>query len=233
MMLFGEKYGEFVRVITFDKDFSQELCGGTHVDATGEIGYFKILAESGVAAGIRRIEAITGDKAQSYINKELDELNNVRALLKNPKSVVKSVESLQEENKSLKKELEQLLAQQANALKGQLLGQVEEVNGVQLLATKLPLNDTAAIKNLAYQLEKEIENAVIIFGAEVKGKPQLMVVVNKALSEGGKYHAGNMIRELAKEIKGGGGGQPFFATAGGKDVSGLDAAIAKAKTLIA
>ena len=233
MMLFGEKYGEFVRVITFDKDFSQELCGGTHVNATGEIGYFKILAESGVAAGIRRIEAITGDKAQSYINKELDELNNVRALLKNPKSIIKSVESLQEENKSLKKELEQLLAQQANALKGQLLGQVEEVNGIQLLATKLPLHDTAAIKNLAYQLEKEIENAVIIFGAEVKGKPQLMVVVNKALSEGGKYHAGNMIRELAKEIKGGGGGQPFFATAGGKDVSGLDAAIAKVKTLMA
>ncbi|MCH2082064.1 MAG: alanine--tRNA ligase [Saprospiraceae bacterium] len=233
MMLFGEKYGEFVRVITFDKDFSQELCGGTHVDATGEIGYFKILAESGVAAGIRRIEAITGDKAQSYINKELDELNNVRALLKNPKSVVKSVESLQEENKGLKKAMEQLLAQQANALKGQLLGLVEEVNGIQLLATKLPLNDTAAIKNLAYQLEKEIENAVIIFGAEVKGKPQLMVVVNKALSEDGKYHAGNMIRELAKEIKGGGGGQPFFATAGGKEVSGLDAAIAKAKTLIA
>ena len=233
MMLFGEKYGEFVRVITFDKDFSQELCGGTHVDATGEIGYFKILAESGVAAGIRRIEAITGDKAQRYINKELDELNNVRALLKNPKSAVKSVESLQQENRSLKKAMEQLLAQQANALKGQLLGQVEEVNDIQLLATKLPLNDTAAIKNLAYQLEKEMENAVIIFGAEVKGKPQLMVVVNKALSESGKYHAGNMIRELAKEIKGGGGGQPFFATAGGKEVSGLDAAIAKAKTLIA
>ena len=233
MMLFGEKYGEFVRVITFDKDFSQELCGGTHVDATGEIGYFKILAESGVAAGIRRIEAITADKAQRYINKELDELNNVRALLKNPKSAVKSVESLQQENRSLKKAMEQLLAQQANALKGQLLGQVEEVNDIQLLATKLPLNDTAAIKNLAYQLEKEMENAVIIFGAEVKGKPQLMVVVNKALSESGKYHAGNMIRELAKEIKGGGGGQPFFATAGGKEVSGLDAAIAKAKTLIA
>lgn len=233
MMLFGEKYGEFVRVITFDKDFSQELCGGTHVDATGEIGYFKILAESGVAAGIRRIEAITGDKAQRYINKELDELNNVRALLKNPKSAVKSVESLQQENRSLKKAMEQLLAQQANALKGQLLGQVEEVNDIQLLATKLPLNDTAAIKNLAYQLEKEMENGVIIFGAEVKGKPQLMVVVNKALSESGKYHAGNMIRELAKEIKGGGGGQPFFATAGGKEVSGLDAAIAKAKTLIA
>ena len=232
MMLFGEKYGEFVRMITFDKDFSRELCGGTHVDATGEIGYFKILSEGGVAAGIRRIEAITSDKAEAFIRKELSALNEVRALLKNPKNIAKGVESLQEENKQLKKEIEQLLAQQANALKGQLLSQVESINGIQYLGAKLPLNDTNAIKNLAYQLDKEIDNAVIVFGAEVKGKPQLMVVVNRELSEAGTFHAGNMIRVLAKEIKGGGGGQAFFATAGGKDVSGLDAAIAKGKELI-
>ena len=139
---------------------------------------------------------------------------------------------MQEENKQLKKEIEQLLAQQANALKGQLLSQVESINGIQYLGAKLPLNDTNAIKNLAYQLDKEIDNAVIVFGAEVKGKPQLMVVVNRELSEAGTFHAGNMIRVLAKEIKGGGGGQAFFATAGGKDVSGLDAAIAKGKELI-
>ncbi len=232
MMLFGEKYGEFVRVITFDKDFSRELCGGTHVEATGEIGYFKILSEGGVAAGIRRIEAITGDKAQAYINDQLQELSEVRALLKNTTDVVKSVQSLQDENKELKKEVEQLLAQQANALKDQLKSQFEEINGVQVLAARLPLGDTNAIKNLAYQLDKEVDNALIVFGAEVKGKPQLMVVVNKSLSEAGQYNAGKMIRELAKEIKGGGGGQPFFATAGGKDVSGLDAAIGKVKGMV-
>ena len=232
-MLFGEKYGDTVRVITFEKGFSSELCGGTHVPATGEIGVFKILSETGVAAGIRRIEAITADKAQSFLDKELTELNAVRALFKNPAKVVGQVEALQEENKTLKKQIEALVAAQANALKGNLKGQFEQINGINFLAQKLPLTDANAIKNLAYQLEDEMSNAVIVFGAEVKGKPQLMVVVSKSLIEAGSdLHAGNIVRALAKNIKGGGGGQAFFATAGGKDASGLDAAINAAKQQI-
>jgi alanyl-tRNA synthetase len=233
MMLFGEKYGEFVRMITFDENFSRELCGGTHVPATGEIGVFKILAETGVAAGIRRIEAVTSNAAEVYLNKELLELNSIRALFKNPKNAAKQVVDLQEENKKLKKQIEQMLTDRANALQGNLKQAIQEVNGVNFLSARIPLDDSNALKTLAYQLEKEVGNAVIVFGAEIKGKPQLMITISKSLIENGKdLHAGNMIRELAKEIKGGGGGQAFFATAGGKDASGLDNAIAKAISLI-
>ena len=233
MMLFGEKYGENVRVITFDKNFSRELCGGTHVQATGEIGLFKIVSESAVAAGIRRIEAVTAENAEKYFLSQLDELNEIRTLLKGAQDPVKALTSMQEELRSLKKQVEQLVAEQAQALKSQLRVQVQQVNGVNFLAAKLPLQDSNAVKTLAYQLESEIGNACIVFGAEVDGKPQLMVAISRELTENGRgLHAGNMVRELAKEIQGGGGGQPFFASAGGKDASGLDRALAKAKELV-
>ncbi len=232
MMLFGEKYGDFVRMITFDKNFSRELCGGTHIDSTGKIGVFKILAESGVAAGVRRIEAVTADHAETYLNKELGELNEVRGLFKNATNLVKNVSDLQDENKTLKKALEQLQIAQANALQSDLKNNAVDINGVKFVGAKLPLSDSNSIKTLAYQLEETLGNAVIVFGAEIKGKPQLMVTISKNLTENKTLHAGNMIRELAKEIRGGGGGQAFFATAGGSDASGLDAAIAKGKELI-
>ncbi|MEM9887795.1 MAG: alanine--tRNA ligase [Bacteroidota bacterium] len=229
MMLFGEKYGDTVRMVTFDQDFSQELCGGTHVPATGEIGVFKILAESGVAAGIRRIEAVTADMAESFINKELEQLGAVRSLFKNTRDVVKSVTDLQEENKKLQKQIEQMLAAQAAGLKDQLKNQFEEVNAINLLATKVDLQDAKALKTLAYNLEKEVGNALIVFGAVIKNKPQLMVTISENLTKERDLHAGNLVRELSKHIKGGGGGQAFFATAGGKDVSGLEAALEAAK----
>ncbi len=232
MMLFGEKYGDKVRVITFDKDFSRELCGGTHVPATGKIGLFKILSEGGVAAGVRRIEAVTADAAEVFINKELEELNAIRSLFKNPVDTAKNVAALQEENKNLKKELEKQMANQAGSLKDDLKNAVIQVNGINFIGAKLPLNDAKAIKTLAYELEREIDNVVIVFGAEVSGKPQLMVAISESLTKDKKLHAGNIIRELAKEIQGGGGGQPFFATAGGKDISGLEKAIEKAKSMI-
>jgi alanyl-tRNA synthetase len=233
MMLFGEKYGETVRVITFDKNFSRELCGGTHVQSTGEIGLFKILSESAVAAGVRRIEAVTAENAESYYRSELALLQEVRSQLKSSQDPVKAIAALQDENKALKKQVEQLIAEQAGNLKGQLKGQVQPLNGVNLIAAKLPLQDSNAIKTLAYQLEGEIGNACIVFGAVVGEKPQLTIVVSKELTENGRgLHAGNMVRELAKEIQGGGGGQAFFATAGGKDASGLDRAIDKAKELL-
>ena len=230
MMLFGEKYGETVRVVTFDKNFSQELCGGTHVRATGQIGQFKILAESGVAAGIRRIEAVTADHAEEYFRSQLNQLEEVKATLKNVQDPVKAVISLQEENKALKKQVEQLLAAQAGALKGQLKGQVEQVNGINFLAAKLPLQDANAIKTLAYNLEAELGNACLVFAADLGGKPLITIRISDSLTD--KLNAGNMVRELAKEVQGGGGGQAFFATAGGKDVSGLDAVVSKAKKFL-
>ncbi|MEO1263173.1 MAG: alanine--tRNA ligase [Bacteroidota bacterium] len=230
MMLFGEKYGETVRVITFDKNFSRELCGGTHVQATGEIGQFKILAETGVAAGIRRIEAVTAGHAEAYYRKQLEQLDAIRQSLKGTQDPVKSVLSLQEENKALKKQVEQLLAAQASALKGQLKSKVQQVNGINFIAAKLPLQDANAIKTLAYNLESELGNACLVFAAEVKEKPLITVRISESLTD--KLNAGQMVRELAKEIKGGGGGQAFFATAGGKDVGGLENVVEKAKELV-
>ncbi|MBI5914575.1 MAG: alanine--tRNA ligase [Bacteroidetes bacterium] len=233
MMLFGEKYGETVRVVTFDKNFSQELCGGTHVQATGEIGLFKIVSESAVAAGIRRIEAVTAANAEQYLLAQLDELSEIRHLLKGAQHPLKAVAALQDEVKNLKKQVEQLVNEQAGALKGQLKSQFQQVNGVNFLAARLPLNDAAAIKTLAFQLENEVGNCCIVFGAVVNDNPQLTVAISRELTENGRsLHAGNIIRELAKDIQGGGGGQPFFASAGGKDASGLDRAIARARELV-
>ncbi len=233
MMLFGEKYGENVRMITFDPDYSRELCGGCHVPATGKIGFLKITSEGGVAAGVRRIEALTADRAEDYLQEELGELQNIRGLFKNPKHTAKNIASLMEENKQLKKELEKLRAAQAGGLKDELVRKAEQLTGINFIASRLPLNDAKAIKTLAYQIEKELGDALIVFGAEVKGKPQLVVTISESLIAEKDLHAGKLVRELAKEIKGGGGGQAFFATAGGSDLSGIDAALAKAKTLVA
>ena len=232
MMLFGEKYGDAVRMVTFDADFSRELCGGTHVAATGEIGTFKIVSEGAVAAGIRRIEAVTGSHAEAFLREALDELGEIRAIFKNTPNTVRQILNLQEENKHLRKEIEQLQAERAGALKAELRQKFETINGFNFLAVKVPINDGNALKNLAYQLEAEVGNALIVFGAEIGDKPQLMVIASKALVEGKGIHAGNLVRELAKAIDGGGGGQPFFATAGGKKPEGLDAAIAAVKGLI-
>ncbi|MEM9819680.1 MAG: alanine--tRNA ligase [Bacteroidota bacterium] len=232
MMLFGEKYGDDVRMITFDPNYSRELCGGCHVSATGKIGYFKIISEAAVAAGVRRMEAYTADRAEDFINTQLGELNDIRGLFKNPLHTAKNVANLQEENKQLKKQIEQMMADRAGALQDDLKNQVETINGINFIGSKLPLNDSKAIKTLAYQLEKEVGDALIVFGAEIKGKPQLMVTVSESLTREKDLHAGNMVRELAKEINGGGGGQPFFATAGGSNLSGLEKAIEKAKELL-
>jgi len=232
MMLFGEKYGEHVRMITFDKNYSQELCGGCHVSATGKIGYFKLTSESGISAGVRRIEAISADRAEAHINSELNELNAIRTLFKNPLHAAKNVANLQDENKDLKKQIEKLMSEQAGALQGELKDKSENINGVNFISARLPLNDSKAIKTLAYQLEKELGDAMIVFGAEVNGKPQLTIAISENITKEKDLHAGNMIRELAKEIAGGGGGQAFFATAGGSNLSGLDKAIEKARELI-
>lgn len=232
MMLFGEKYGETVRVITFDKDFSQELCGGTHVQATGEIGFFKIVGESAVAAGVRRLEAVTGDAVEAYLNTEINELDKIRDIFKNPKETAKKVETLIDENKALRKQIEAMHLEQAAVLQRELRSQFVDTEGINVLIKQINLNDNNAIKTLATNLEKDVNNAVIIFGSVSNDKPQLTVCISPDLAKAKGWNAGAIVKDLAKDIKGGGGGQAVFATAGGTDTEGLAKALARAKALI-
>ncbi|MDN5286026.1 MAG: alanine--tRNA ligase [Mucilaginibacter sp.] len=230
--LFGEKYGEYVRVITFEEEFSKELCGGTHVQATGQIGFFKIVAESAVAAGVRRIEAITGIAAEVYITDQSKLVDQLKDLLKNPKDLVKSVESLLDENSKLKKEIEKSILEKSSGLKNELAQKAEVIGDINFIAQKVALPNAEAVKNLAYQLKDIVPNLFLVLAADFDGKPSLTVMIAENLVKEKGLHAGNIVKELAKEVKGGGGGQPFFATAGGSDVSGLDNALAKAKSFV-
>ena len=232
MMLFGEKYGESVRMITFDKLFSVELCGGTHVKATGQIGAFKITSEAAIAAGVRRIEAVTGIGAEAYMNDKLDKLERIESLLKNPKDVIQKVTDLLEENKRFQKRIEAFYLEQAATLQKELRSQFVDTEGVNILIKQINLSDSNAIKTLATNLEKEIPNAVIVFGSIANDKPQLTICLNPTLAKAKNWNAGAIVRELAKEIKGGGGGSVVFATAGGTDTEGLEKALAKAKELL-
>ena len=232
MALFGEKYGDVVRVVTFDKNYSVELCGGTHVPATGQIGMFKIVSESAVAAGVRRIEAITSSKAEEFFNAQNNVLNEVKDLLKNPKDVVKSVQQLLDENTSLSKQVESMLHEKAKQIKVALLAKIQNINGVNFLAEKIELNSAEAIKNLAFDLKNSTENLFAVIGAEVNEKASLTIIVSENLVKEKNLNAGTIVREIAKEINGGGGGQPHFATAGGTDNSGIEKALEKAKSFI-
>ena len=230
--LFGEKYGDFVRVITFDDKFSKELCGGTHVQNTAEIGFFKITGESAVAAGVRRIEAITSYNSLNYIQEEGRLVKKLKELLRNPVDLRKSVESLIEDNNRMKKELEKAVLMKASGLKDVLAKTAENINGINFIAQKVELPNADAIKNLAYNLKDIVPNLFLVLAANINGKPSLTVMIDETLVKEKGLHAGNIVKELAKEVKGGGGGQPFFATAGGSDVSGIDNALAKAKSFL-
>ncbi|MDO1448356.1 alanine--tRNA ligase [Rhodocytophaga aerolata] len=230
--LFGEKYGDFVRVITFDPAFSVELCGGTHVKATGQIGYFKIVSEGAVAAGVRRIEAITADKAEQLIDEQAALLSELKELLKQPKDLRKAVENLLEEKAQLSRQIETFHQQEVQAIKSQLLGKVQQSNGIAVIAEKVNLPSADSLKQVAYELKAKIENLFLVLAANIDGKPQIAVMISDNLVKEKNLHAGNIVKELAKEIKGGGGGQPFFATAGGTDVSGLDKVIEKGRSLV-
>ncbi len=231
--LFGEKYGDYVRVITFDDKFSKELCGGTHVKATGQIGLFKITGESAVAAGVRRIEAITGAAVERYLTQQTQLVQQLKELLKNPKDIAKSIESLLDENSRLKKEIDKSVQEKAAGLKTELAQKAEQINGINFIAQRVALPNAEAIKTLAYQLKDIVADLFLVLVADIDGKPNITVMIAENLVKDKGLHAGNIIRELAKEVQGGGGGQPFFATAGGKDVSGLDRVLVKAKGYIA
>ncbi len=230
--LFGEKYGDFVRVITFDDQFSKELCGGTHVKNTSEIGLFKISSESAVSAGVRRIEAITSSKALKFLNDQAEQLSQLKALLKNPVDIQKTVEQLLEEQSKSKKMIEKFLQEKANALKHELRAKVQEINGIQFLAERVELSNVDVIKNLLFELKQEFPKAFLCLAAEVDQKPHLALYISEALVEEKKLNAANIIRDLGKEIQGGGGGQAFFATAGGKNIDGINSALEKSKLYI-
>ncbi|MCD8405437.1 alanine--tRNA ligase [Tenacibaculum dicentrarchi] len=228
--LFGEKYGDAVRAIKFGQ--SMELCGGTHVPQTGDIWYFKIKSEGAVASGIRRIEAITNVAVGDYFEDVERNFTDIKQLFKNPKDVVKSVTNLQDENATLKKQVEQLLKEKAENLSGELRNQLQEVNGVQFLATKVSL-DANGIKNLAFALGKDFKNLFLFFASSEKAdKAMLTCYISKELAAERGYDAGKVVRELGKLIHGGGGGQNFFATAGGKNPGGIPKALEKAKEYI-
>ncbi|NPA45079.1 MAG: alanine--tRNA ligase [Chlorobi bacterium] len=221
--LFGEKYGDLVRVIKFDD--SIELCGGTHVKATGEIGFFKIVSESAIAAGIRRIEAVTSVEAEKFIYDKLQLINDIQANFKTSKNLKLSVEKVLEENKELKKQVAEFEKEKVKALKKQLKDNVREINGINVIAEKVDVSNAGQIKDMAFQLKGEIDNLFFVAGADIDGKVNLTIIISDNLVKDKGLNAGQIIREIAKSVKGGGGGQSGFASAGGSDVSGIEEAL--------
>lgn len=230
--LFGEKYGDFVRVITFGQDFSVELCGGTHVKATGNIGFFKIVSEGSISAGVRRIEAITSLQAEYYVREQLQVLKEIQDILKAPRDTAKSVAVLLQERVDLRKEVESLYLKQSAQIKEQLLKEIIHVGNQRLLVASVTLPAVDSLKKLAYELKNEYDRFVGILIAEIGEKPHIAVIIDEKLVAENQYDAGKIVRELAKYIKGGGGGQPFFATAGGKELDGIPLAMKHAKIML-
>ena len=220
MALFGEKYGDHVRIVRFGD--SVELCGGCHTSATGNIGFFKIVSESAIAAGIRRIEARTGLAAENIVDMMENTLRSAKALFNNAPDLALAIKKLIDENDGFKKEIENVAKEKAAAFKQVLLDEAKEINGIRTVVLRQA--DPARLKNAAFMLQKEAENLAVVAAYETEGKPQLLVMYSADLVAKG-HNASNDVRAAAKAILGGGGGQPGLATAGGKNVQGLDEAI--------
>jgi len=229
--LFGEKYGKEVRIITFGENYSKELCGGTHIAATGTIGFFKIVAEAGVATGIRRIEAITGSVAYDYIQEQNSILKQVRLLLKNPLDLVRAIEENQVTLQAMRKEIEKDLIEKAKAEKEQIRKLIDVNREISVVSYLLQLPSAEAMKSISFELKTEFSNLVLVLGTVIDGKPLLSIAVSDGLIIKQKINASQLIRQLAPMIDGGGGGQPFYATAGGKNIAGLQKAFEKASEL--
>ncbi len=228
--LFGEKYGDLVRVIKFDD--SIELCGGTHVEATGEIGFFKISSESAIAAGIRRIEAVTSEESEKYIFERLHLLDLIHSLYKSSKNIKQTIENAIEENNELKRVVENFEKEAVKQMKKNLKAAIKEIKGVNVSAEKIEVRNAGQLKDIAYQLKGEIDNLFFAAGAEINGKANLVIMISDNLVKDKGLNAGQIIREISKEIKGGGGGQAHFASAGGSDPSGIENALKKALEFI-
>ncbi|MCC7402733.1 MAG: alanine--tRNA ligase [Chitinophagaceae bacterium] len=233
MALFGEKYGDVVRVVIIDPAYSIELCGGTHVSATGELGLFKITHETAVAAGVRRIEAVSGKKAEEYIDGQISLLQDIRALLKNPKDVLKSLENLSEENAELRKHIENLEARQLVVIRNELLRKDECINGVNFISDIVEISSAEALKKLCFDLRNHIKHSVVVLCANIGGKPYVAISISDNVVDARNLDAAGIIKEhIAPLIRGGGGGQKNFATAGGTDAGRLDQVIKKVRSLL-
>ncbi len=233
MALFGEKYGDTVRVVIIDPDYSIELCGGTHVCSTGELGLFKITHETAVAAGVRRIEAVSGKASEELVNHQFAEIRVIRESLKNPKELSKAVESLVTDNNELRKRIESLEAKQLLVISKELLQKTETVNGISFIGAVVEVNTADSLKKLCFELKSSLNNYVVVLAAAIDGKAQVAVLLDEAVSSSKNLEAPKIIKEhISGLIKGGGGGQKTLATAGGQDASNLQQVIDKVKSLL-
>ncbi|MFO7670825.1 MAG: alanine--tRNA ligase [Bacteroidales bacterium] len=230
MALFGEKYGDAVRVIRFGD--SVELCGGTHVKATGQIGVFRIFRESSIAAGIRRIEAFTGEIAERYIDENMDMMRQIASTFENQKDLVKAVKGALEENSKLAKQVEQFQHNMLGVIARNLEQKLEHLGDQGVIVSRVDLENPAHLRDLSFQVRSRYPNISLVLGTEIGGKAHLSIMLSDPLIRDTGLNASSMIREVSAEIQGGGGGQPFFATAGGKNPAGIDSALSKARKLI-
>jgi len=230
MALFGEKYGDSVRVIKFDE--SVELCGGTHARSTGEIGFFKITKESAIAAGIRRIEGITGIKAQEYIFDQVDQLRKISEITGTTGELIPAIEKLVAENQNLTKQIESISLEKLSSLRTELIGKIETIGDIRYLSCMVQVDKAGLLRDLAFQVKGDMENLFLVLGTEIDGKANLAVMISNKLVETKGLNASNIIREISKEIEGGGGGQAFFATAGGKKPEGLKKALERVREFL-
>ncbi len=228
--LFGEKYGETVRVIRFGN--SVELCGGTHVESTGQIGLFKIVRESSIAAGVRRIEAFTGVMAEKYINEHIEIVKQIAGTFEKQKDLVKAVRTMVEENSQLSKQVERFQKNVLGIIAKTLEDKMETIGDARLIISRIEVDKASQLRDLAFQIRSRYKQVCMVLGAEVDGKAHLAVMLSDEVQERYSLNASTMIGEISGEIQGGGGGQPFFATAGGKNPAGIDAALEKARKIV-
>ena len=224
MALFGEKYGDHVRVVAFDKEYSVELCGGTHIASTGRIGSFKILSEGAIAAGVRRIEAVTGDDVMCYLDAQLEQIAKIKEIVKTSGDLIKAIESLSAQNQMLQKKVEQMMQEKAVAEARNIYNAAVDFEGRKLVIARVEA-DVNQMRTIATSVKELDAEAILLMGGIFEGKPALCVMIPQSLVDERKWDAGAMIREAAKEIQGGGGGQKTLATAGGKNVDGIDKAV--------
>jgi alanyl-tRNA synthetase len=230
MALFGEKYGDKVRVVGFGS--SIELCGGTHVHSTGNIGIIKIISESAIASGVRRIEAVTAWRAEEYINTKLNSLEEISALLKSTGNVTENVEKLLAENNSLRKIIEKFQAQASVSIKKSLEEKAVTLGSFRMITGQIESDSAETLKTIAHQIRNSGIDTVLVIGSEISGKANLLVMVSDNLVSRKNINAASIIKEISSEINGGGGGQPFLATAGGKNPAGIQSALSKAEELL-
>ncbi len=229
--LFGEKYDDLARVVSFDSKFSTELCGGTHVARTGQIGLFKIVSEAAIAAGIRRIEAVTGHEAEKFVNNKLNLIDQVNQILKYPKNIKQAVKQLAEQNENLKKEVETLQKIRADQIKQELINKQEKLENINFIGAKVDIDPKIA-KDIAFELKQKVDSMFLVLAYQHNEKAGITVMLSENIVKSKNIHAGDIVKKLAKEINGGGGGQAFFATAGGKNPQNLDKVISKAREMI-